>query len=387
VQTVHVQPERCALLDGAAPSPPAEGFLWLDALHDEVRGDPEALRSIVERLTGVRLFDLHLQDAVNLQHPSYFDGTQHYDMLVFRKLAPGEAPPLAELTRRDRTRALQEIVTRPITFFVFERVLVTVRNEHSKTVEQMRARLLAERGPRPAGNGDRQPPSLPDRQRLPTRPDELMLRLLNGMVDRYLDLRQPLTERLEQWQRELLDPRRPFSDWQALLDARIEIRRLENLCEEQLDALQELRDAYLDDTPELQQSDAHLVRVADVIGHIRRVLTHAQRLENTVETAVQLHFSAMTHRTNQVVRLLTVITAVFAPLTLLAGIWGMNFERIPFAHHPHGFGLTVAAMAGLGLLLWLIFWINRFLSDQPSRTQRRWRVLTARLLGRGPTPR
>jgi Mg2+ and Co2+ transporter CorA len=85
-----------------------------------------------------------------------------------------------------------------------------------------------------------------------------------------------------------------------------------------------------------------------------------------------------------VVRLLTVITAVFAPLTLLAGIWGMNFERIPFAHHPHGFGITVASMVVVGLMLWLIFWVNRFLSDQPSRTMRRWRRFKDRLFGREP---
>jgi len=378
VRTLHVQPERCALIDNGQ-SLPGDGFIWVDALHGELQADPERFRAQVERLTGARIDDLHLQDAVNLQHPSYFDGTQAYDMLVFRKLAPGEAPPLAEVSRRDRTRALQEIVTRPITFFVFDRVLATVRNEHSKTIEQMQARLMADRAARAAAPGER----LTDKARLPTRPDELMLRLLNGMVDRYLDLRQPLTERLEYWQRELLDPRRPFSDWQSLLDARIELRRLENLCEEQLDALQELRDSYLDSTPAPQQSDAYLVRVADVIEHIRRVLSHAQRLENTIETAVQLHFSATSHRTNQIVRLLTVITAVFAPLTLLAGIWGMNFERIPFAHHPHGFGITVGAMVVIGLLLWLFFWINRFLSDQPSRTVRWWRLLLQRR-PRGP---
>ncbi|MDZ7651720.1 MAG: magnesium transporter CorA family protein [Burkholderiaceae bacterium] len=382
MRTLHVLPDRCVLLD-AGRALPEGGFVWVDAQHEEVRADPDAFRALVAQLSGATIDDLHLQDAVNLQHPSYFDGTQAYDMLVFRKLAPGEAAPLEEVNRRDRARALQEIVTRPITFFVFDRLLATVRNAHSKTIEQMQARLLAERSARVPANGDR----LTDKQRLPTRPDELVLRLLNGMVDRYLDLRQPLTERLERWQRELLDPRRPFSDWQALLDARIELRRLENLCEEQLDALQEMRDAYLDATPEAQQSDAYLVRIADVIEHIRRVLSHAQRLENTIETAVQLHFSATTHRTNQIVRLLTVITAVFAPLTLLAGIWGMNFERIPFAHHPHGFGITVAAMAGLGVLLWLLFWLNRFLSDQPSRTHRRWRVLTARLFGRDPPPR
>jgi Mg2+ and Co2+ transporter CorA len=228
---------------------------------------------------------------------------------------------------------------------------------------------------------------LPEKQRLPTRPEELMLRLLNGMVDRYLDLRQPLTDRLDRWQRELLDPRRPFSDWAALLDARIEIRKLENLCEEQLDALQELRDSYLESTPELQQSDAYLVRIADVIEHIKRVLTHAQRLESSIETAVQLHFSANSHRTNQIVRTLTVITAVFAPLTLIAGIWGMNFERIPLAQHPHGFGLVVGGMGTLAALLLLFFWIKRFLSDQPSRTARFWRALWRRNAGVREEPR
>ena len=371
MRLIHILPDGCATLehDGA---PPRDGYLWLDVLHGEVQDDPEAFRTRVDHLAAARIYDLHLRDAVNLQHPSYFDGTQRYDMLVFRKLAPGEAAPLAEVARGDQVRALQEIVTRPITFFVFERLLVTVRNEHSKTIEHMQSRLLGSRADRPT-----------DKQRPPAHPDELMLRLLNGMVDRYLDLRQPLTERLERWQRELLDPRKPFSDWQALLDARIEIRRLENLSEEQLDALQELRDAYIDATPEPQQRDAHLVRIADVIEHIRRVLSHAQRLENSIETAVQLHFSATSHRTNQIVRLLTVITAVFAPLTLIAGIWGMNFDKIPLAHHPHGFAIAVAGMVGLGLMLWLIFWINRFLSDQPTRTERWWRVLWRRRPGGG----
>jgi Mg2+ and Co2+ transporter CorA len=392
VQTIHILPDQCRPEPSTPESCPPTGFLWVDCMHDELQADPEAFRTSVERLTGARIFDLHLQDATNPQHPSFFDSTQQYDMLVFRKLAPGEAPPLQEAPRQRMSGAvrLQEIVTRPITFFIFERVLVTVRNAQSKTVEQMRIRLLAERGPRVAGlaaNGTANGNSsgsgaiaekLQEKQRLPARPEELMLRLLNGMVDRYLDLRQPLTERLDRWQRELLDPRRPFNDWAALLDARIEIRKLENLCEEQLDALQELRDSYLEATPELQHSDAYLVRIADVIEHIKRVLSHAQRLESSIETAVQLHFSANSHRTNQIVRTLTVITAVFAPLTLIAGIWGMNFEHIPLSHHPHGFAWILGAMAGLAALLLLFFWVKRFLSDQPSRTTRIWRAIVRR---------
>jgi Mg2+ and Co2+ transporter CorA len=106
-----------------------------------------------------------------------------------------------------------------------------------------------------------------------------MLRMLTQMVDRSLELREPLSDRLDRWQRELIDPRRPFSNWTALLEARIELRRLENLSEGQYDALTELRDAYLEETPDLSVSDAYLVRLNDVMEHIQRVLHHARRLE------------------------------------------------------------------------------------------------------------
>jgi Mg2+ and Co2+ transporter CorA len=362
MQIVYLGTDRARRLDALPGALPDDGFYWIDLPHEALESDRERWRDAIAALTGARIFDVHLRDAANPQQPSFFDSTHAYDLLVFRRLAQGEAAPLAEIKEprapRGRARRLQEIVTRPVTFFVFERLLVTVSDADSRTIEQVRQRLLDAH----AGSA-----------RLPQRPEELMLRLLNGMVDRYLELRQPLTERLDRWQRELLDPRRPFSDWAALLQARIEIRKLENLCEEQDDALQELRDSYLESTPQAQQSDAYLVRIADVIEHVRRVLRHAQRLENSLETAVQLHFSATAHRTNQVIRLLTVITAVFAPLTLVTGVFGMNFESMPLIDRPEGFWLTMAAMAAIAVLLLVLFWTQRVLSDRPSRLRRWWR--------------
>ena len=124
---------------------------------------------------------------------------------------------------------------------------------------------------------------------------------------------------------------------------------------------------------EAQLSDAYLVRIADVIEHIERVLNHAGRLEDSIESAVQLHFSATAHRTNQIMRILTVITAVFAPLTLIAGLWGMNFERIPGAQHPHGFALMIASMVVVALMLLIVLWARRVLSDRPTGLSRWWR--------------
>jgi len=365
VKWVEVGLHRAQELPGEPGSLPVEGFLWLDVLHDEVIADPEATRAAIQRIAGVRLFDLHLQDAANLQHPSYFDGTNEYDMLVFRKLAMAEATPLEEKAGpANERRMLQEIVTRPITFFLLERLLVTVRQGSSRTIDQVRQRLL---DPKVRTEG-----SPFDRSRLPKSPGELMLRMLNGMVDRYLELREPLSDRLDRWQRDLLDPRRPFSNWSALLEARIELRKLENLCEGQYDALTELRDAYLDETDDANLNDAYLVRLNDVLEHIQRVLHHARRLEASAESAVQLHFSANTHQTNEIVRKITAIAAIFAPLTLLAGLWGMNFDRIPLAHHPHGFWIVTASFGAIALVMLLYFWARRILSrPRPPKPLRR----------------
>ena len=362
---IEVSAQRATELASEPAGLPVDAFLWLDVLHDEAIAEPETLRTTVQRVTGIRLHDLHLQDAANLQHPSYFDSTSEYDMLVFRKLAIGELKPLEEKAgKADERRMLQEIVTRPITFFVLDRLLLTVRQGTSKTIEQIRQRLLDPRA--------RSEASPYDRSRLPKSPGELMLRMLNGMVDRYLELREPLSDRLDRWQRDLLDPRRPFNNWSALLEARIELRRLENLCEGQYDALTELRDSYLEETGDASQNDAYLVRLNDVLEHIQRVLHHARRLEASAESAVQLHFSANTHQTNEIVRKLTAIAAIFAPLTLITGIFGMNFHFMPLLREQQGFWWTLAAMGTIVTVVLLYFWARRIL-DRP-RTPRppRW---------------
>lgn len=364
---IDVQGGRAQELAAPPERLPADGYVWLDLLQQEVTDRPELLPAEVERLSGVRLFDLHLQDASNPQHPSFFDSTNDYQMLVFRKLSTGDTTPLEEkrVTSADQRRLLQEIVTRPITFFLLDRLLVTVRHGPSKSIDMVRQRMLDARR-------NVNDPSIGDRSRLPLRAGELMLRMLNVMVDRYLELREPLSDRLDRWQRDLLDPRRPFSNWSALLEARIELRKLENLCEGQYDALTEMRDEYLEQTPEASVSDAYLVRLNDVMEHIQRVLHHARRLESSIESAVQLHFSANTHQTNEVVRKLTAIAAIFAPLTLITGVFGMNFRHMPLLEDLDGFWITAAVMAAVAAVMLMYFWTRRILSRPRTPNPLRW---------------
>ena len=85
------------------------------------------------------------------------------------------------------------------------------------------------------------------------------------------------------------------------------------------------------------------------------MLNHVRRVEATVESAVQLHFSAVTHRTSEIMRVLTLITAIFMPLTLITGVFGMNFEMIPGLHSKWGFWASLAGMGTVVLVLLLLF--------------------------------
>lgn len=362
----HLSPNRVVQITDSAAGMPADGFLWLDVTHDEVAADPAGWRDAVQRATGIHVYDPHLSDAVNLAHPSYFDSTQDYAMVVFRKLAlDGSSEPEAAdeaSKKRKIPPALTKLATKPVTFLLMDRALVTVHAPNSRTIDTTRNRLLEPRSKRDGSYINRPPAS----------PEELMLRLLNAMVDQYLALRQPLTAQIDRWQRALLNPRSPFNDWTALLDARIELRKLDHLCEGQRDAMQELRD-YLVDNQEGNENgratDLLLVRVNDVMEHIMRVLNHAQRLESTIESAVQIHFSAMAHRTSEIMRTLTVITALFMPLTLITGVFGMNFTDMPLLQNRAGFWITMAVMAVVVTVLLFLFRRKRYLHDKVSDSE------------------
>ena len=79
------------------------------------------------------------------------------------------------------------------------------------------------------------------------------------------------------------------------------------------------------------------------------------------ETAVQMHFSALGHRTNDIMRTLTVLTAIFLPLNLITGFFGMNFDALPLIHSATGFWLAFGAMLCVALGLVLFFRRKRYL--------------------------
>jgi Mg2+ and Co2+ transporter CorA len=89
---------------------------------------------------------------------------------------------------------------------------------------------------------------------------------------------------------------------------------------------------------------------------------HARRLEQSAETVVQIHFSAQSNRTNDIMRTLTALTAVFLPLNLITGFFGMNFEFLPLIHTRYGFWWIFGFMVLLVIVVGTVFWRKQYLA-------------------------
>ena len=86
------RPERLERAD----SLPEKGFLWMDFVREEAPDWAERVRE----LTGVRIFDAHISDSLSARHPSFFDETDDYEMLIFRELTPNPDPLLTSRLRQ-----------------------------------------------------------------------------------------------------------------------------------------------------------------------------------------------------------------------------------------------------------------------------------------------
>jgi magnesium transporter len=372
-------------LEAAPDQPPEQGFVWIFLDRDEVAQQLVPLQWAALKLGGSELLDLHLQDLQSEAHPSHYDYTSIYDLIVFRRLATAaemqsaslhkgeqavdtaDAPstPPAQRGKPPRKAApvLQSSGSHAVGFAVFDRLLITTHSNGCYAAANFVKRYLSD----VKNHVD----VVSSRSRIPISPSDLALRMINVMVDSYLDLRKDLTAQLEHWQTELLRPSSRFNSWSTLMSARGQLHVLEDLCDEQHDAMQEWLDT-IQETPlsawggepaaAQSQRDQLISRARDVIEHIERVTRHARRLEQSVETVVQIHFSAQGNRTNDIMRTLTALTAIFLPLNLIAGIFGMNFEFLPFIHSQNGFWWALGAMALTAATLGFLFWRKRYLA-------------------------
>jgi len=378
-------------VDTVPDQAPLDGFVWIFLEQQEFETAQAQIQQAALKLGGSALLDLHCQDLASPLHPSNYDSTSIYDLIIFRRLATQAETQQEDAQekamsdnhglggvakkRGERLPTFNRIGSRAVGFAVFDRCLISVHPPGCYAAKSFIQRFLADaKFSLDAPGAD--PASA--RNRLPISPADLTLRMINAMVDSYLDLRKVLTSQLEHWQADLLRANSRFDNWGALMTARSQLHVLEDLCDEQIDAMQEWLDslreqplvAFMQDNDQSNQAtqtaqlrrDQLVARARDVMEHIERVIQHARRLEQSAETVVQIHFNAQSSRTNDIMRTLTAVTAIFLPLNLITGFFGMNFEHIPGLHSPTAFWITLGFMLLVVVVVLTVFLRKRYIA-------------------------
>ena len=180
----------------------------------------------------------------------------------------------------------------------------------------------------------------------------LLHQILDNVVDNYMPLVDRLDVAINELEECVLSTR--HNDGQLLadiMDLRRSVARLRRTSTRQLEVLYRMSHGEFPLIPETV-----LPFFRDVHDHLRRIADLAESYRDLVAGLFEIHFTVIATKTNDVMKTLAVVSAIILPLTLIAGIYGMNFENMPELHSQYGYYLTLAGMAVLTIILLIYFW-------------------------------
>ena len=173
--------------------------------------------------------------------------------------------------------------------------------------------------------------------------DALTHQIIDLMVDNFVDMADHHETRLEELEEQSLSPEVDESILEGVSDLRRELLELRRVAASQRELLTPLATGEYDYISEdlgqrFNHVRDHLIKVVELIDALR------ERLAGVRDN----YHMALTDRTNDVMRTLTVFAAVLLPLSVIASIYGMNLPVWPSPESPLSFWVVVCAMAALG---------------------------------------
>ena len=179
--------------------------------------------------------------------------------------------------------------------------------------------------------------------------DYLAYALIDAIVDGYFVVLEKLGDRIEYLEEELVaDPRtETLQSIHELKAQMIFLRKAVWPLREVIRALEQGESALLHDSTHIY--------LRDVYDHTIRVIDTIETLRDLVSGMLDIYLSSVSNKMNEVMRVLTVITTLFVPLTFIAGIYGMNFQYMPELGWRWSYPLLWLGMIVAALLMAVYF--------------------------------
>ena len=184
----------------------------------------------------------------------------------------------------------------------------------------------------------------------------ILYQILDRLIDEDITFALEGRRNVEELE-EVMDKEPSTVETDQILLLKKQIARLSIICEDQrycITAMQTMETEFLAISQLREYFRDSMANLEYVIRSIGRIQTHLSELHNHYQLILQ-------EKTNKRLRLLTILSAVFMPLSLIAGIYGMNFRYMPELSWRYGYPIVIAVMIILaGGLVWLFYWRNWF---------------------------
>jgi magnesium transporter len=277
-------------------------------------GDLSVLRILGERFN---LHPLALEDVLDTgQRPK----VEQYDDYLFL---------VAKMIYLDKEN---EIGAEQVSIFLGKTFLITLQEEPEKDVfEPVRARIRSGKGRiRKAGA------------------DYLAYALLDSIIDHYYPVLESIGAEIDTIEDELIESplARPVGSLHEHKRTLTQIRRM-------VWPLRDVTNLLLHEEPGLIRPETK-VYLRDCYDHSVQLMDLVESYRDVLSGLTEVHISSIGLRTNEIMRVLTVITVIFIPLTFIAGVYGMNFTHMPELSKPWGYAgcLLLMLTVAIGQLIY-----------------------------------
>ncbi|WP_404471325.1 magnesium/cobalt transporter CorA [Vreelandella venusta] len=287
-----------------------ESHIWID-----MQGEPELReRELLERL---KCHPMAIQDAQKERHPPKIEEFEHHTLIIYRGISSFDAQ--------------LNFLPQQVCFFIGAHFLITLHPGNALSID----RFFNEQGS----------------ALLKESPERVALRVMYTSAGFYIDSLLEFESELSDLEDELLENGNDVL-MRKLTTYRSRLVKLRRIFSYHKGITQELT-AY-DYTHLPRDENETLYAINDVAERFERLYTLTQMYYDICGDLVNGYISISSHQLNITMRVLTVITAIFVPLTFIAGIYGMNFEYMPELKFQYGYFFVWGAMVGIGgSLIWL----------------------------------
>ncbi|MEO7984916.1 MAG: CorA family divalent cation transporter [Gemmatimonadales bacterium] len=296
------------------------GFAWLDVVNPS----PEELSGIA---TSHGLHSVSVQDCLDPEHLPKFEQFETYAFAIIRVYDESSSATCS---------TVQEL-TRKVAVFYAPAFLIIIHRKEQGWLSRIEQRLI----------GDASTAGAKERESVQAR---VITRLLNAAADTYSQPLEALEARIDRYEESV------FASTDAPATALAATLREIHLIKRQVTLVKRLLWRFLEVVQRMTPPSGRAASLfRDVQENVESYHFYADELLDDVNTLLNIQLSLATHRTNEVMRVLTVFSVFFLPLTFIVGVYGMNFQFMPELREHWGYPAILAAMGVVTLVIFLWF--------------------------------